>query len=122
MRAWVFGGFALLPKTDSSRGTSRNSKRRCASTINGLLQRPKSFRIEDTRKVDSHYVRDEEGTLLRNPNQILARWGRLFSTLLNAKSDNLNPDMAAEVPQQPTAHGLGDEPTVEEVSGVEVDG
>ena len=35
---------------------------------------------------------------------------------MNANSDNLNPYVAAEVPQQPTAHTLGDEPTIEEVA------
>ena len=34
---------------------------------------------------------------------------------MNAKSDNLN---AEDVPQQPTAHALGDEPTAEEVTEV----
>ena len=35
---------------------------------------------------------------------------------MNAKSDNLNPGMVEEFPQQPTAHTLGDEPTIEEVA------
>ena len=35
---------------------------------------------------------------------------------MNAKSDDLNPDMAAEVPQHPTAHALGDGPTAENVT------
>ena len=56
------------------------------------------------------------GALLRDPSQILGRWARFFSTLLNANSDNLDPDIAAEVPQQPTAHALGDEPAAEEVA------
>ena len=81
-----------------------------------FIQRLKSLRIEDTRKVDSQYIRDEERALLRDPSQILGRWARFFSTLLNAKLDELNPDVAADVPQQPTAHALGDEPTAEEVT------
>ena len=36
---------------------------------------------------------------MHDPSQILGRWERFFSTLLNANSDNLNPDMATEVPQ-----------------------
>jgi len=40
---------------------------------------------------------------------------RFFSTLLNPKLDNLDPGMAAEIPQQPTTHALGTEPTVEHV-------
>ena len=41
---------------------------------------------------------------------------RFFSTVLNVKSENLNPDIAVEVPQQPTPHALGDELTVEDVA------
>ena len=37
---------------------------------------------------------------------------------MNAKSENLNPDMVADVPNQPTAHALGDAPTAEEVTKV----
>ena len=82
----------------------------------GFFQRLKSLRIEDTRKVSSEYIRDEEGVLLRDPSQILGRWARFFSTLLNTNPDNLNPYVAAELPQQPTAHALGDEPKIEEVA------
>ena len=85
----------------------------CVSTTNGISpQRLKSLRVEDTREVDSQYIRDEEGGLLRDPSQILRRWAQFFSTLLNVNSDNL----ATEVPQQPMAHALGDEPTAEEVT------
>ena len=63
----------------------------------GFFQRLKSLRIEDTRKVSSEYIRDEEGALLRDPSKILGRWARFFSTLLNENADNLNPYMAAEV-------------------------
>ena len=82
----------------------------------GFFQRLKSLRIEDTRKVSSEYIRDEEGVLQRDPSQILGRWARVFSTLLNTNPDNLNPYVAAELPQQPTAHALGDEPKIEEVA------
>ena len=61
----------------------------------GLCQRLKSLRIEDTRKIDSQYIRDKEEGLLRDPSQILGRWARFFRTMLNTKSDSLNPDMAA---------------------------
>ena len=64
----------------------------------GSFQRLKSLQTEDTRKVDSQYIRDKERALLRNPNQILGRWARFFSTLLNTKPDNLKPEMAAKVP------------------------
>ena len=50
----------------------------------GFFQRLKSLRIVYTWQVDSQYILDEEGVLLRDPSQILGRWARLFSTLLNA--------------------------------------
>ena len=59
------------------------------------------------------YIRDEKEGLLCDPSQILGRWSRFFGTLLNANSVNLSLDMAAEVPQRPTAHTLGDEPMIE---------
>lgn len=37
---------------------------------------------------------------------------------MNANSDNLNPDMAADVSRQPTPHALSIELTVEEVAAV----
>ena len=39
----------------------------------GFFQRLESLRVEDTRKVDSQYILDEEGALLRDPSQILGR-------------------------------------------------
>ena len=39
----------------------------------GLFQRFKSLNIEDTRKVSSQCVRDEEGTMLRYPGLVLGR-------------------------------------------------
>ena len=53
----------------------------------GLLQRFESLHIEDTRKVSSQYIRDEEGIMLRDPELILGRWARFFGPLLNSKSD-----------------------------------
>ena len=39
----------------------------------GLFQRFKSLNIEDTRKVSSQYIRDEEGINLRAPGLVLGR-------------------------------------------------
>ena len=39
----------------------------------GLFQRFKSLNIEDTRKVSSQYIRDEEGIMLRDPGLNLGR-------------------------------------------------
>ena len=39
----------------------------------GLYQRCKFLNIEDTRKVNSQYIRDEEGIMLRDPELVLGR-------------------------------------------------
>ena len=41
---------------------------------------------------------------------------RFFSVLLNAKSDKLDPGIAKDLPQRPTTHAVGIEPTEEEVA------
>ena len=77
----------------------------------GLFQRFKSLNIEDTRKVSSQYIRDEEGIMLRDPGVVLGRWARLFGTFLNSKSDQLRLDTTEGLPQWPITHALGVEPT-----------
>ena len=77
----------------------------------GLFQRCKSLKIEDTRKVNSQYIRDEEGIMLRDPGLILGRWAWFFGTLHNSKSDKLRLDIIEELPQWPITHALGVEPT-----------
>ena len=59
----------------------------------GLFQRFKSLNIEDTRKVSSQYIRDQEGIMLRDPGLVLGRWARFFGTLLNSNSDQLRLDI-----------------------------
>ena len=83
----------------------------------GLHQRCKSLNIEDTRKVNSQYIRDEEGIMLRDPGLVLGRWARFFGTLLNSKSDKLRLDIIEELPQWPITHALGVEPTENELIG-----
>ena len=41
---------------------------------------------------------------------------RVFRSLLNSKSDMLDPDIPKRLPQQPVASGLGIEPTEEEIA------
>ena len=50
----------------------------------GFFQNIKSGQLEEARKVESEYVRDEEGRLLRNKRRIRERWVRFFRSLLNA--------------------------------------
>lgn len=52
---------------------------------------------------------------MRDPELFLGRWARFFSTVLNAKPDNVDPDIGAGIPQQPIMHALGTEPMVAEV-------
>ena len=58
---------------------------------NGFFQNIKSVQLEETKKVESQYVRDEQGRLLRDKERIRERWVRLVRSLLNAKSDMLDP-------------------------------
>ena len=58
-----------------------------------LFQRCKSLKIEDTRKVSSQCIRDEEDIVLRDPGLILGRWARFFGTLFNSKPDKLRLDI-----------------------------
>ena len=83
----------------------------------GRFQRCKSLKIEDTRKVSSQYIRDEESIMLRDPGLILGRWARFFGTLLNSKSDKLRLDIIEELPQRPITHDLGVELTESELTG-----
>ena len=83
----------------------------------GLFQCCKSLKIEDTWKVSSQYIRDEEGIMLRDPGSILGRWARVFGTLLNSKSDKLRLDIIEELPLWPIAHDLGVGPTESELIG-----
>ena len=66
------------------------------------------------------YSKDDNGVLLRDKTEILQRWARFFSTLLNTKSPKLNPAIIEEVQQRPAAPTTGDSvplgsaPTLEE--------
>ena len=83
----------------------------------GFYQRCKFLNMENTRKVNSQYIRDEEGIMLRDPGLVLGTWARLFGTLLNSKSDKLRLDVIEELPQWAITHALGVEPTEIELIG-----
>ena len=82
----------------------------------GFFQNIKSVQLEETKKVESQCVRDEEGTLLRDKGRIRGRWVRFFRSLLDAKSDMRDPDIPKRLPQHPVASALGVEPTEEEIA------
>ena len=48
--------------------------------------------------------------------QLKLRWVRFFRSLLNAKSDMLDPDIPKRLPQHPVVSALGIEPTEEEIA------
>ena len=82
----------------------------------GFFQNIKSVQLEETKKVESHCVRDEEGRLLRDKGRIRERWVRFLRSLLNSKSDMLGADIPKRLPQHPVASALGIEPTEEEIA------
>ena len=82
----------------------------------GFFQNIKSVQLEETKKVESQCVHDEEGRLLRDKGRIRERWARFFRSLLNSKSDMFDPDIPKRLPQHPVASALGIEPTEEEIT------
>ena len=56
------------------------------------------------------YIRDEEGTLLRDNNLVNERWVRYFSTLLNTISPTIDQTVIEKIAQRPIALSLGDPP------------
>ena len=73
----------------------------------GFFQNIKSMQLEETKKVESQCVRDEEGRLLRDKGRIRERWVRFFRSLLNSKSDMLDPHTPKRMPQDPVASASG---------------
>ena len=82
----------------------------------GFFQNIKSVQLEETKKVESQCVHDEEGRLLRDKGRIRERWVRFFRSLLTSKSDMYDPDIPKRLPQHPVASALGVEPTEEEIA------
>ena len=82
----------------------------------GFFQNIKSVQLEETKKVESQCVRDVEGRLLRDKGCTRERWVRFFRSLLNAKSDVLDPNIPKRLLQHSAASALEIEPTEEEVT------
>ena len=83
----------------------------------GFFQNIKSVQLEETKKMESQCVRDDEGRRLRDKGRIRERWVRFFRSLLNSKSDMLDADIPKRLPQHPVASSaLGVEPTEEEIA------
>ena len=60
----------------------------------------KSVGLGGRQSVGQQYIKDENGLLLRDKAEILQRWARYFTTLLNTKSPKLNPAIIEEVQQR----------------------
>ena len=82
----------------------------------GFFQNIKSVQLQETKRVESQCFRDEEGRLLRDKGRIREGWVRFFRSLLNSKSDMLDPDIPKRLPQHPVASALGIELTEEEIA------
>ena len=77
----------------------------------GSFQNIKSVQLEETKKVESQCVRDEEGRLLCDKGRIRERWVTFFRSLLNS-----NSDIPKRLPQHPLASAFGIEATEEEIA------
>ena len=53
----------------------------------------KGMDFEGKKPCSSHYIKDAEGSLLRDMGLIRNRWVQWFSTLLNTKSPALHPNI-----------------------------
>ena len=74
------------------------------------------MQLEETNKVEPQCVHDKEGRLLRDKARIRERWVRFFRSLLNSKSNILDPDISKRLPQHPVANALGSELTEEKIA------
>ncbi|CAB1101997.1 unnamed protein product [Ectocarpus sp. CCAP 1310/34] len=87
--------------------------------MRGLYQHLKRSVGLSGRQAGEQQFADENGLLLRNRDDIVQRWVRFFSTLLNTKSPALNPHIIERVTQRPATRDtqrLGDVPELEEVA------
>ena len=82
----------------------------------GFFHKTKLVQLEETKRVESQSVRDEEGRLLRDKGRIREKLVQFFRSLLNAKSDMLDPDIPKRLPQHSVASALGMEATEEEIA------
>ena len=58
----------------------------------------KGANLESSRKCSSQFIRDEQGGLLRDPEEILQRWTRHFQSLLNNSLPTLEPSVVDSLP------------------------
>ena len=68
--------------------------------------------------MSEQFVRDEGGTLSRDKVRIRERWAGGLYELLRVKSLALDPTIIELFPERPLALWLGDERTVDDMTGV----
>ena len=82
----------------------------------GFYKYLKTTNLEGKRDRSLAYVKDENGALLRDVEFIRERWVRWFHTLLNDKSQRLDPKIAEGLDQWPENMPLGVQPTMQELT------
>ena len=64
------------------------------------------------------FIMDQDGTLLRGKVRIRERWGGFLQTVLNKNSPKLDPVVSALFLQRPLIPSLGDELTIDGMTGI----
>ena len=86
-----------------------------AGDVRGWYGRLKGgWQLQGKQLGSAKYIRDENGKLLRKLDEILARWRRYFTSLLNTTSAALHRTIIEGLSQKPIALSLGDTPVVSE--------
>ena len=84
----------------------------------GFYKHLKTMDLERKRDLNSVYVKDENGVLLRDVQLIREQWVQWFHTLLNAKSPRLDPNIAEGLDQWLENIPLGVRSTMQELTDV----
>ena len=66
----------------------------------GFYAHLKGANLETSRKCSSQFIRDEQGGLMRDPEEILQRWTRHFQALLNNYLPSFDPSVV-DILQRP---------------------
>ena len=72
----------------------------------GFYAHLKGANLETSRKCRSQFIRDEQGSLLRDTEEILQRWKRHFQALLNNSLPTLDPSIVHSLWQERTVPQL----------------
>ena len=70
--------------------------------------------LDGTKARGEQFMRDEDGTLLRDKVRIRERWSGFYHKLLNTKSLKLDPTIIDLLPPRPLSVPLGDVPSMDD--------